>query len=605
MGTYLGAIDLVTQNQVTIFARVGINPSDRLVGDIAPGNTQITVYNKSVGIKQVGTQISAELNVTRSIADNMGGTQLFNPVDTPLSFYSTPPASGYSSFNKQVGTDFGSLTATATNFSSQLFNTPGTYSWTVPEGVTSISVAGVGGGGGGSQKTTGGSGGGGGLISYSNSISVTPGTTCTIVVGGGGVTGSTFGLNGSSTYMLLPGSNVPIVIAQGGAGGDSIYWLSNSIGTASYTDASGIVTTQSAYDPAGGNITYSISSGSLPSGASFNTSTGAISWTFQNLLADTEYTPFNISATNGTQTITKPFTLKILKVRLASYLIVGGGGSGGASFGGGGGAGGLLSGTANITPGATYTITVGGGAAQSAAADSTIGLTGQSSSALGLTALGGGGGGSYLNAGGSNTSGGSGGGGGSSETNTTYAGAGGTAGQGNNGGAGLGVNGYVAGGGGGAFSVGQPAVASTRGGNGGTGTFTTLISTTTAISLGIGQYVTATNAIYFAGGGGGASYQYSNGTIPGVGGPGGGGNATGGQGVRGTAAQGYTGGGGGGGGYTAGGGGGGGAGAGGIVIISYADTAAAATTPLGNPTYIVSGGFRTYVFTSTGSIIFN
>jgi len=424
MGTYLGAIDLVTQNQVTIFARVGINPSDRLVGDIAPGNTQITVNNNSVGLKQVGTQISAEFNVTRSIADNMGGTQLFNPVDTPLSFYSTPPASGYASFNKQVGTNFGSLAVTATNFSSQLFNTPGTYSWTVPAGVTSISIAGIGGGGGGAQRSAGGAGGGGGLISYSNSISVTPGTTCTIVVGGGGVTGSTFGLNGSSTYMLLPGSNIPIVIAQGGAGGDRIYWLSGSQGV-TYTDSTGTITTQVAFDPTGGTISYSISAGSLPTGASLNVNTGAISWTRQSLSADTEYTPFTLSASNGSQTITKQFTLKILKFALTlDYLIVGGGGGAGYDVGGGGGGGGVVVGTAfNVALGSTaiaFTIGQGGTSAQSAVTgnngSATTATFSGSTGAGSVIAQGGGGGGSHTGANNTPTiglSGGSGGGGGS------------------------------------------------------------------------------------------------------------------------------------------------------------------------------------------------
>ncbi|NBR99945.1 MAG: DUF1566 domain-containing protein, partial [Actinobacteria bacterium] len=124
---------------------------------------------------------------TQSVSDNLGGKILPAGGD-PINFYSTPPDSGYTSFNKQVGTNFNSLSLTATNFSTQLFNTPGTYTWTVPAGVTAITVGAVGGGGGGSQKTTGGSGGGGGLTSYSNSIAVTPGTTCTIIVGSGGAT---------------------------------------------------------------------------------------------------------------------------------------------------------------------------------------------------------------------------------------------------------------------------------------------------------------------------------------------------------------------------------------------------------------------------------
>jgi hypothetical protein len=40
------------------------------------------------------------------------------------------------------------------------------------------------------------------------------------------------------------------------------------------------------------------------------------------------------------------------------------------------------------------------------------------------------------------------------------------------------------------------------------------------------------------------------------------------------------------------------------VIIRYADSIAAATSTTGSPTYTVSGGYRTYKFTASGSITF-
>ena len=63
----------------------------------------------------------------------------------------------------------------------------------------------------------------------------------------------------------------------------------------------------------------------------------------------------------------------------------------------------------------------------------------------------------------------------------------------------------------------------------------------------------------------------------------------------------------------AGGGGGGGAnpasqgggnGGSGVVIIRYPDTYAAATSTTGSPTYTVTGGYRYYTFTGTGTITF-
>lgn len=46
------------------------------------------------------------------------------------------------------------------------------------------------------------------------------------------------------------------------------------------------------------------------------------------------------------------------------------------------------------------------------------------------------------------------------------------------------------------------------------------------------------------------------------------------------------------------------AGGSGIVIIRYADTFAAATSTTGSPTITVSGGYRTYTWTGSGSITF-
>ena len=82
-----------------------------------------------------------------------------------------------------------------------------------------------------------------------------------------------------------------------------------------------------------------------------------------------------------------------------TYLVVAGGGGGGSRFGGGGGAGGLLSSTATLAIGTTYTITVGTGGNGAVAPDTGItGAVGNNSVISGtglttITAIGGGGGG--------------------------------------------------------------------------------------------------------------------------------------------------------------------------------------------------------------------
>jgi hypothetical protein len=165
------------------------------------------------------------------------------------------------------------------------------------------------------------------------------------------------------------------------------------------------------------------------------------------------------------------------------YLIIAGGGAGSAGYagakGGGGGAGGYR--TTNGTSGADssaeskvvvtaqgYTIDVGAGA--SASGDSIVGLSGENSSALGVTSTGGGGGGNNTNYNAAAGQTGGSGGGGYGGTSGTGAGGAGTAFEGFAGGASApGAGGGVGGGGGGgAGSVGSAGV-TTTGGNGGDG----------------------------------------------------------------------------------------------------------------------------------------
>ena len=224
-----------------------------------------------------------------------------------------------------------------------------------------------------------------------------------------------------------------------------------------------------------------------------------------------------------------------------NYLVVAGGGGGGYSYGGGGGAGGVLPGTASLSAGTAYTISIGAGGAGSGASQ---GTSGSNSSISGLaTAIGGGGGGGLVLPG---RNGGSGGGG----TNSAINGSG-TAGQGN-----AGENsGSAGGGGGGAGAVGGP------GGNGG---------------IGASSSISGAAAYY---GGGGAAYP------TGVGGNGGGGN----PGTTGTA-------------NTGGGGGGnnsgvtGQSGGSGIVIISYLGSQRGT-----GGTVTSAGGYTIHTFTASGT----
>ena len=104
------------------------------------------------------------------------------------------------------------------------YTTPGTYTFTVPAGTTSISAVVVGGGGGGSGCDGGqlrgetNNGGGGGGLAY-GTIAVTPGETLTVVVGSGGNAGGddSPGTAGGTT-TISRGATV-LLSGGGGAGG--------------------------------------------------------------------------------------------------------------------------------------------------------------------------------------------------------------------------------------------------------------------------------------------------------------------------------------------------------------------------------------------------
>ena len=87
-------------------------------------------------------------------------------------------------FGSNVNTSGGGAPAVG----GTLFTTTGNHSYTIPAGVTSISVVAVGAGGGG-DGSNGGPGGGGGGLAYKNAIGVTPGNTIYVQVGAGGVWG--------------------------------------------------------------------------------------------------------------------------------------------------------------------------------------------------------------------------------------------------------------------------------------------------------------------------------------------------------------------------------------------------------------------------------
>ena len=287
---------------------------------------------------------------------------------------------------------------------------------------------------------------------------------------------------------------------------------SGTLGTLKNGASASTLSSAAATDPDGETITYTVSSGSLPSGLSLNSSTGAITGTAPTVGSSTTST-FTISASTTSSTATRSFSITVRPPVITSYtstgpftysvspgvtsvdvLVVAAGGGGGSALGGGGGGGGVLSGTFPVTPGGTVSGQVGTGGQGSPVSNYSNGFNGGPSTFGPATATGGGYGsgysapntgdgvsnaGSQANKGGTGGSGG-GSGGGQSGANSQPGGtanqgpSGGLTGYGNPGGAGGGnndVSGHAGGGGGGAGGAGTPT--NTRGyrfgGDGGAG----------------------------------------------------------------------------------------------------------------------------------------
>jgi len=318
-----------------------------------------------------------------------------------------------------------------------------------------------------------------------------------------------------------------------------------------------------ATDADGDTITYSVSVGSLPSGVTLNTSTGAFTWSSVSAVASDAVSTFSITATTSQATSTRQFTITVKAPIVTQFtstgpgtfavpsgitsidvLVLAGGGGGGSGTAGAGGAGGYIDRPGlPVTPGSTISYNVGAGNPRPTGSDIGQGNNGSNSVFGTLTAIGGGGGGSSHpgQPQGGGEPGGSGGGGSSYPTGNFGGGSGTQPGQpgesGNYGYGNSGVTGPSGGAGGGAGGAGSGHI-------GGPGRASSITGTS----------VTR---------GGGGRGQGNN-PSPGGGAPGGGGGNQGSYGQDAPANQ----GGGGGAGWDYG-GGRGGAGGPGIIIVKY------------------------------------
>jgi hypothetical protein len=410
----------------------------------------------------------------------------------------------------------------------------------------------------------------------SNATSTSTTTGVLTVAGGAGIAGNVFaGAVYTNSYFYANGSAFAGgtggvgFTGSAGAGFTGSAGFVGSAGTVGFTGSTGVGYTGSA---GGGSFTTgNTAPGSPATGAFwFNTNddtlyqymnTGLASYWID--ITGSEYN-FGVSAvTQGAIASTAASTPSI------EYLVVAGGGSGAkgqSSVGtGGGGAGGLLTGTVVPAVGTSYTITIGAGGAE----QPTMNMPGNagSNSSIGALVLtyGGGRGGFWSTnfAGGGAGNGGSGGGRGGS---TSFIGYGVYPGspyidaprQGYDGGNGTGT---VGGGG------------TTGGGGGGAGG----AGTGSTGGIGLSSSISGSAVTYAAGGAGGAG---TAGGLTGAANTGNGG--AGGSGVDAGAGK---------------------AGGSGVVIIRYPSQYSTATTT-GSPSYTNVNNYKTFIFTSSGTITF-
>ena len=297
--------------------------------------------------------------------------------------------------------------------------------------------------------------------------------------------------NGSGLAATLSGAiigdNAPVFATSSGTLGtlyDSGRAGSPGLSPAAATDADS------------DTITYSIASGAIPSGLSFNTSTAAITGTASAVGSNTTST-FTVRATTPNATTDRSFSITVNAPTVTSYtstgsqtfsvpsgvssidvLVVAGGGSGGPGQGGGGGAGGLIYRPGfPVSPGGSVSLNVGAGMPVGSTTYPNPGTTaagsgrGYNTTFGNLTAIGGGAGWGDDWPG---TPGGSGGAGSDNQAATggsgiqpQQGGDSGTYGFGNGGGrGGTPMDQYAGGGGGGAGAAGQGAESGKTGGIG-------------------------------------------------------------------------------------------------------------------------------------------
>jgi len=226
-----------TGQTCTVSAASGNNVQSNVNSVIVTCSTDTYTIGGSLTGLSSGAQITLDDNGADPLVITADGAFIFA---TPVTYGSSYAVTIGTQPNGQIcSVSSGSGSSVSTNQSgvsvncvnnSVSFTTAGSYSFTVPAGITSLQIVatGAGGGGGGLSGTYAGSAGGAGAV-VTGSLSVTAGQVLTLFVGGGGGNG-TNGPGDSNGYTCGTGGggggssnvdagNADQIIAGGGGGG--------------------------------------------------------------------------------------------------------------------------------------------------------------------------------------------------------------------------------------------------------------------------------------------------------------------------------------------------------------------------------------------------
>lgn len=202
---------------------------------LVPGHTNTTASTANVfslGVKALRTYDDADLTGSEIVAGKPTAWRYDETANSSAGAWLLLPWA--------VSIDLAAVADAVLNTGSQIYSTHGSYTFTVPAGVTRVRVRlwGAGGGGGGAQANgLGGSGGNGGGYAEGN-IAVTPGGTVTVTVGTGGTAGYDNG-NGGSGGTTSFGTTIQATGGQGGLFGSASApgYTPNTVGVGSGTNS--------------------------------------------------------------------------------------------------------------------------------------------------------------------------------------------------------------------------------------------------------------------------------------------------------------------------------------------------------------------------------